>query len=80
MAKFLGMENASKPQDFLTMLDKLQKDCGVDNLKMSDYGISEDELPKMAENAKDCMGFLFNFDRVDLTIEDCVQIYKNSYK
>ncbi len=80
MAKFLGMENATKPQDFLTMLDKLQKDCGVDNLKMSDYGISEDELTKMAENAKECMGFLFNFDRVDLTVDDCVQIYKNSYK
>ena len=80
MAKVMGMENASKPEDFITMLDKLQKDCGVSELKMSDYGITPDEFEKFAVNAKETMSFLFMFDRDQLSIEDCIQIYKDSYK
>lgn len=80
MAQVMGMKDAIKPMDFITMLGKLQKDCGVDELKMSDYGIEPQEFEKMAKNAKDCMGFLFACDRCDLTIEDCVAIYQSSYK
>lgn len=80
MAKFMGHENASKPDDFIAALKKLQADCGVDNLKMSDYGINPSEFRKFAENAKDAMSFLFEFDRVKLSIEDCVDIYEKSYK
>lgn len=36
MAKLMGMEEASKPEDFLTALVQLQEDCGVADLKMSD--------------------------------------------
>lgn len=80
MAKFMGMENASKPEDFLTALVALQKACGVDTLKMSDYGITPDEFPTLAKNAMESMGGLFTMDRYDLTLEDCVSIYKNSYR
>ena len=44
MAQVMGMDNASKPEDFITMLTKLQEECGVADLKMSDYGISSDEI------------------------------------
>ena len=42
MAHFLGMKDASKPEDFITALLELQKACGVDDLKMSDYGIKKE--------------------------------------
>lgn len=80
MAKAMGMENASRPEDFITMLVRLQKACGVDDLRMSDYGITPDEFEKMAVNAKQTMGGLFNSDRIQLTTEDCVAIYKESYR
>lgn len=80
MAKMLGMENASKPQDFITALTNLQDACGVGDLKMSDYGITPDEFATLAKNAKDSMDGLFFMDRYDLTIEDCIEIYKNSYR
>jgi len=80
MAQFLGMPNASKPMDFITMLDKLQQDCGVSDLKMSDYGITREELPTLATNAKETMGGLFACDRIQLSHEDCVKIYQESYK
>ena len=80
MAKFLGLKDAKEPMDFIKALDKLQHDCGVDNLKMSDYGINQDEFTTMAKNAKDCMSLLFEFDPSPLALGDCVEIYKTSYK
>ena len=80
MAKAMGMENADKPEDFLTVLQKLLEYCGVADLKMSDYGITPDEFPKMAENAMGPMGGLFACDRVALTKEDVIGIYQKSYK
>lgn len=80
MAKAMGMENADKPEDFLTVLQKLLEDCGVADLKMSGYGITPDEFPKMADNAMGPMGGLFACDRVALTKEDVIGIYQKSYK
>lgn len=80
VAQALGMEDASEPIDFITALAKLQEDCGVADLKMSDYGITPDEFEILAINAKETMGGLFEADRYDLSIEDCVSIYRASYK
>jgi len=80
MAKALGMQNAKAPQDFITMLIKLQESCGVADLKMSDYGIQKDELDKMAKNARETMGGLFTCDPCPLSHEDCIKIYEKSYK
>ena len=80
MAQAMGMENASKPQDFITMLAKLQKECGVDGLRMSDYGIRPEEFETLAKNAMDTMGFLFQCDRSQLSVADCVDIYRKSYR
>lgn len=80
MAKVMGMEDAEEPMDFIKALVKLQEDCGVANLKMSDYGIRPEEFEGMAENAKNTMGGLFMCDRIELSVEDCVKIYQESYK
>ena len=47
---------------------------------MSDYGIVPEEFPEMARNAKEAVGFLFPNDPAPLSDEDCVEIYRNSYK
>lgn len=80
MAQAMGMEDAQKPEDFITMLDKLQQECGVADLKMSDYGITPDEFHTLAVNAQETMGGLFTVDRYTLSIEDCISIYRNAYK
>ena len=80
MAQAMGMHDASKPEDFITMLMRLQEACGVADLRMSDFGITPDEFEKMAINAKETMGGLFVSDRVQLSVEDCVNIYRDSYK
>ena len=80
MAKALGMEDAKSPEDFITMLVKLQEACGVADLKMSDYGIEKDEFDKMAKNARETMGGLFMCDPCPLSHEDCVKIYEKAYR
>ncbi len=80
MARAMGIDGASKPEDFITALVKLQEDCGVADLKMSDYGITSDEFGKFAANAKTTMSFLFPSDRTPLSDEDCIAIYQAAYK
>ena len=80
MARAMGMENASQPKDFLVALKKLQRDCGVAELKMSDYEIVPEEFPAMVRNAREAMGFLFSSDPAPLSDEDCVAIYKKSFR
>ena len=79
MAQAMGMPEAADPMDFITMLDRLQRDCGVSGLRMSDYGIAPEDFGKMARNARETMGFLFLCDRAELSVEDCVSIYRKSY-
>ena len=59
---------------------ELQKACGVDQLKMSDYGIKKEELPKYVTNAKEAMGALFAVDPISLSDEDTLKIYQESYR
>ncbi|MCD8116608.1 MAG: iron-containing alcohol dehydrogenase [Oscillospiraceae bacterium] len=80
LAQLMGMEDADKPEDFITALVRMQKDCGVDDLKMSDYGILPEELPGMVQNAKDTLGTNFLNDPVALTDEEYLQIYQKSYR
>lgn len=80
MAQVMGMPKADQAQDFITMLDKLQKNCGVDHLKMSDYGFLPDEFPMLAQNARATMGGLFASDPISLSDDDCVRIFEKSYQ
>lgn len=80
MAKLMGMEDADKPEDFVRALIRLQEDCGVSDLKMSDYGIDPSEFPGMVQNARDTLGVNFFNDPCHLSDEDCAAIYKKSYR
>ena len=79
LAKAMGKENANKPEDFLDALRELKVKCGVDQLKMSDFEIKEDELELFSKSV-----FKMANDRprdpVQLNDEIFLKIYKESYK
>lgn len=79
MAQVMGMKDSNDPMDFIVALTKLQNDCGVSELKMSEYGITPEEFEQMAINAKQTMGGLFLSDRCEITTDDCIEILKKSY-
>ena len=65
MAHALGRADG----DFVAALAELQKQCGVDNLKMSDYGMENGDFGKYADHAFADMGGLFRVDAKQLTQE-----------
>lgn len=80
MARAMGIPDAGKPEDFITALMRLQKDCGVDNLKMSDYGFLPEESMTLAVNARETMGGLFLANPCEMTDEECAGIFDKSYR
>ncbi len=79
MARVMGIPDADKPEDFITALVQLQKDCGVDDLKMSDYGFTPEESMTLAVNARETMGGLFLSNPCEMTDADCAGIFDKSY-
>ena len=80
MARALGVKDARNPEEFITALERLQKECGVDNLSMSSFGIKREELEAIAFNARETMGGLFESDPCALSHADCVEILEASYR
>ena len=80
MAKAMGVENPTSPQDFIDALVQLQKDCGVDDLKMSDYGFTKDECMTLAVNARETMGGLYTANPCEMTDEDVAGIFERSFR
>ena len=80
MAQALGKTDASEPMDFVRALQELMEACGVADLKMSDYGIEKDEMMTLAQNALGIRGGKFASDRVQMTLEECADIFAKSYR
>lgn len=80
MAKAMGCEGDVKPQDFVDALVKLMQDCHVDDLKMSEYGFTKEELSTVAAGARSMQGGLYPANPCELTDEDVTGILERSYK
>jgi alcohol dehydrogenase len=85
MAKAMGVDVETLPDEeralsFVKALVTLQKACGVRELKMSDYGIKEEDIPMLAKNARETMGGLFTLDPYSLSLEETIKIMKTAYK
>jgi alcohol dehydrogenase len=80
MARVAGAKDWQDPGAFVRALIDLQKSCGVDDLKMSDYGIHFEDMEELAKKARHTMGGLFEVDRYKLSLEETVEIISKSFK
>lgn len=76
----MGIPNADKPEDFITALAKLQEDCDVADLKMSDFGFAPDEAMALAKGARSMQGGLFAANPCEMTDEDCAGIFEKAFR
>jgi alcohol dehydrogenase len=67
------------PIAFVHILADMQKACGVDKIKMSDWGIAETDFPYFVTNARTAMSHLFKIDPVSFDDEVFLNIYKASF-
>ena len=72
MAEIMTQQKSNRPSDFIDALVRMQKECNVYQLKLSDWGVKEEELP--------LMGSLFTLDPRPLTDEEVLQIYQKSFR
>lgn len=79
LAQALGRPDAARPADFLEALDTLQKACCVDGLALSSFGISPEEFPALAQNARETMGGLFEADPVPVGRSDVLEILSEAF-
>lgn len=80
MARLMGNASASEPANFIAELERLMAACHVDDLKMSDWGITEDELDAMATNGLSTNAALYAHDPSPLSHDDVLAILRASYR
>lgn len=80
MAKAMGIKDADKPEDFMTALLQLEKECGVDNLKMSDYGFDKSESMTLAKGARSMQGGLYPANPCETTDEDVAAMFDRAFR
>ena len=80
MARLMGAADATEPEAFIGELSRLMRECHVDALKMSDWGITKEELPAIAANAVSTNAALFAHDPAPLTAEDVTEILRASWR
>jgi alcohol dehydrogenase len=77
--KTQGLPRKEQAMAFIKGLKKLIKKIGLDQQKLSGYGIQRGDLRKLAENSFHTMGKLFALTPVKLTVEDATAIYERAY-
>lgn len=80
LARAMGDTEAVQPSDFLHALQKMLAECGMAELKMSDWGITREELPAMTEVCRSAGAHAFEQDAVAMTFQDTLAIYEASFR
>lgn len=80
MAEKMTMQKSARPSDFLDALALMQRECGVDNMKLSEWGITPADFERFALNATATGGMMLDLDPRFLNKEEIVEIYQKSFK
>jgi alcohol dehydrogenase len=74
-----GLSKKEQADKFITALKTLIKDIGMEDLKLTDFGVKKDEAHTLAQNAMSTMGGLFDMDPYKLSFDEVVSIYENCF-
>ncbi|MCH4095565.1 MAG: iron-containing alcohol dehydrogenase [Acidaminococcus provencensis] len=80
MAKAMGVENPTSGKDFIDALDKLIASVGCADLRMSDAGITKEELKNYPQKVHEVIGGDICADPLPLSDADYLAIFEESYR
>lgn len=80
MARAMGVENPQSGKDFIAALDALIESVGCKDLKMSDAGITREELSIYPTRIREVLGGDITADPLPLSDEDYLGIYERSFE
>ena len=76
----MGVENPTSGKDFIKALDDLIASVECSGMKMSDYGITPEELKTFPAKVHEVLGGDITADPLPLSDKDYLSIYEASYK
>lgn len=80
MAKAMGVEKPASGKDFIKALDSLLAAVDCADLKMSDAGITKEELKLYPKRIHEVLGGDITADPLPLSDEDYLEIFENAYR
>lgn len=80
MARAMGVKNPESGKDFIKALDALIEAVGCKDLKMSDAGITKEEIGKWPKHIREVLGGDITADPLPLSDEDYLGIYERSFR
>ena len=80
MAAAMGVANPASGKDFINALDRLISDIGCGDLKMSDDGITKDELKLYPAKIHEVLGGDITADPLPLSDDDYLTIFENAWR
>ena len=76
----MGVENPRSGKDFIAALDALIESVGCKDLKMSEEGITKEEIKTWPSRIREVLGGDITADPLPLSDEDYLGIYERSFK
>jgi len=80
MARVLGQTATAKPIDFIGCLEKMYRKCGVEEIKMSDYGVKPELFRSLITSAKRNAPSEFGAEKILLSDDECETILMRAYR
>ena len=80
MTEKMTQAKSARPSDFLDALARMQRQCGVDDLRLSDWGITEADFERFADNAIATGQAMLDLDPRFLNREEIIDIYRDAFK
>lgn len=80
MAAAMGVANPTSGKDFIAALDKLISEVGCSDLKMSDDGITKEELQLYPAKIHEVLGGDITADPLPLSDDDYLTIFENAWR
>lgn len=80
MARAMGVENPESGKDFIAALDSLIESVGCKDLRMSDEGITKEEIKIWPSRIREVLGGDITADPLPLSEDDYLGIYMRSFK
>ncbi|MFU0842468.1 MAG: 1,3-propanediol dehydrogenase DhaT [Burkholderia sp.] len=80
MARAMGVADATSGKDFIKALDRLIADVGCEGLRMSDAGITREELKKYPKRVHEVLGGDITADPLPLSDADYLAIYEAAWR
>ena len=79
IARAMG-KKGEQAEEFIEALKELIQNIGLEDLKLSDWGIKKEEAEKLAANSFEAMGNLYELDPVCLSTEDAACIIRDAIR